>query len=311
MKNYDFKLKKYPLIILAAIILLVFGVFTYIFCNLKIPISKLSQEYSFEVTEGQSTTQIAQKLQDAGFIKYPWIFTAYTYLNHKILLPGIYYLKTDMNLTDIISNLVKGNVAEKKITIPEGWANKQIAEYLAKNNIVDKDDFLSSAQGKEGYLFPDTYRISIKSTSVDIIKKMEDNFQLKTKDLNLSKDNLVLASIVEKEAKTLEDKKLVAGIYQKRLKLNMALESCPTVLYALGVIKDQLSAQDIKVDSPYNTYIHKGLPPAPICNPGLESIHAVLEPTKTDYLYFLSDKEGDLHFAKTLEEHNTNKTKYL
>jgi UPF0755 protein len=304
------KNNKIILIILAVVVLIIISIVIFIGVNLKKPISNNNQEYFFEITEGQSTAEIANNLQNKGFIKYPWLFTIYNYLNHKVLMPGMYYLKTDMSLTDIVSNLVKGNVAEKKITIPEGWTNKQIAEYLEKNNIVTQDAFLAAAQDKEGYLFPDTYRISVKATAPDIVEKMENNFQTKTKDLKIDANTIILASIVEKETKTPEDRRIVAGVYQKRLNLGMKMESCPTVLYALGVIKDQLSSQDIKTDSPYNTYVYTGLPPGPICNPGLDSIKAVLEPTKTDYLFFLSDKDGNLHFAKTAVEHAANKQKY-
>lgn len=200
---------------------------------------------------------------------------------------------------------------ETKITIPEGWTVKQIDDYLAEKQILSKGDFLAVAKEKEGYLFPDTYFLSEKPDASEIVKKMEDNFQQKTAGLNLTKDDLILASIVEKEVTTDEDRKTAAGVFKNRLKYNMALESCATINYVLGGNKKILSREDLLTASPYNTYLHKGLPPGPIGNPGLAAINAALNPATTDYFYFLTGNDGKTYFAKTKTEQDQNKLKYL
>lgn len=300
------------ILVIPSIIIFILAVISgsFLYYQLKVPVGRSSQDRFFEVEEGESTLAIADHLAEKDFIRSPWFFALYARWVKINLLPGLYYLRSNMSLLEIIDRISKGNVQEYKITIPEGWTIKQIAEYLDSRKIVGKDDFISATNGLEGYLFPDTYRIAVKSTSQDIIEKMRKNFAQRTEGLKIDRETIILASIVEKEAKTSEDRKIIAGIYQKRLELGMFLESCPTVLYAMGVQKDRLSIEDTKFDSPYNTYLHKGLPPGPICNPGLESIKAVLEPTESDYLYFLSDKDGNLHYAKTAEGHAANKEKY-
>lgn len=303
-------MKKILIIICILIGIVVAGLAGWIYYELKVPIGKSSQDLFFEVKEGQSTLEIAKNLESKKFIRNSCFLALYARIKKQNLLPGLYYLRENMNLTQIISNLAEGKVQEYKITIPEGWTNKQIADYLDKKKIVSGADFMQKSQGQEGYLFPDTYRLSAETDSQMIIDKMLKNFQERTQGLNADKDTVILASILEKEAKTYEDRQIIAGIYQSRLKLNMFLESCPTVLYAMGVTKDQLSLEDLAFVSPYNTYLNKGLPPGPICNPGLESIKAALSPTQSDNLYFLSDKEGNIHYSKTLEEHNTNKQQY-
>lgn len=322
-------MRKTILIILLSLIVAIGGIGAYIFYELKVPISESDQESFFEVKEGESTLEIATALKEKKLIRSSWIFALYTRYRRISLLPGLYYLRPNMVMLEIIDRLVKGNVQEYKITIPEGWTVKQIGEYLEQRKIVSKDEFISAAkydsqkfpiannqlpladnESLEGYLFPDTYRISAKTTSQDIIEKMRENFAKRTNGLNVSKNDLILASIVEREAKTQTDRQIIAGIYGKRLELGMKLESCPTVLYAMGMQKDRLSVEDTKFDSPYNTYLHRGLPPGPISNPGLESIKAALGSQESDYLYFLSDEDGNIHYAKTLAEHNFNKEKY-
>lgn len=304
-------IKKILLIISLVIIALLIILGIWIYYEIKVPFSKSSDNIFFEVKDGQSTLEIAKNLENQKIIRNSCFFALYVRFKKDNLLPGLYYLNQKMNLKSILQQLSLGKVQEYKITIPEGWTNKQIADYLVKKEIVTKDDFLAAANGKEGYLFPDTYRLSVKTDSVGIVQKMMDNFQTRTKGLAITNNAIIMASILEREAKTYEDKQIIAGIYESRLKLGMFLESCPTVLYAMGVIKDQLSLEDLKFVSPYNTYLHKGLPPGPISNPGLESIKAALDPTDSNYLFFLSDKDGNIHYAKNLAEHNANKQKYL
>jgi len=172
----------------------------------------------------------------------------------------------------------------------------------------------------EGYLFPDTYRVYKNATVEDIIRKMLTNFDNKIDAKLLGEidnqnkklyDILTLASIIEKEAKTPEDKKIVAGVYYNRLKIGMALQADPTVNYITGKQTDRPSSNDLKTESLYNTYKYPGLPSGPICNPGLDSILAAIYPDKNDYYYFINTPDGKLVFAKTLAEHKKNREKYF
>ncbi len=172
----------------------------------------------------------------------------------------------------------------------------------------------------EGFLFPDTYRIYKDAKPEAIVEKMINNFERKVNKEILDAisasgrniyDVITLASIVEKEAKTYEDKQRVAGVYYNRLKIGMALQADPTINYATGEITDRPTYDQIQVTSLYNTYKHAGLPPGPICNPGLDSIRAVVNPEKNNYYYFLNTPDGKLIFSKTLEEHKRNRLKYF
>jgi len=211
------------------------------------------------------------------------------------------------------------------LTIIEGWRNEEIATLLEKEFNFSSQDFLNVSQS--GYMFPDTYAFPKEASAAAVAKIMLSNFQqkfdenlreaIKKEDL-VEEEAIVLASIVEREARYDVDRPMVAGILLNRLRQGMPLQADATVQYALGYQSDSrtwwkkgLARDDLKIDSPYNTYLNIGLPPSPICNPGLATIKAVAYPEKTDYLYYLSDKEGRMHYAKTLDEHNENIRKYL
>ena len=201
------------------------------------------------------------------------------------------------------------------------WEDKY--SFLRDNPFLKIESRLSSYLHPvmlEGYLFPDTYQIYKNASAKDIIKKMLDNFDKKLsakmrEDIKKQKKTIfeivTLASIIEKEVPNEEDRKIVAGIFYKRLEKGMNLESCATINFILGNNKKQLSFEDTRVESPYNTYINKGLPPGPICNPGISAINAAIYPQKTDYLFFLSKPNNETVFSKTFEEHNQNKMKWL
>ena len=324
----------------AIIILCIFlALFYYINSQLKAP-SNEHKVVSFNIEKGEGVEEIAQKLKTQGLIKNRGLFVALSYLSGlwTRFQPGKYELSPDMNLSSIFKTFISGPKGEEEtIKILEGWTNEEIAEYLEKKNICKKQDFLNALKkidpsdykfladkppeaGLQGYLFPDTYRIYKQSTPSEIARKMLENFQnkLSKEDVSaISKQGktifeiVTLASLIEKEARDKEDRRIISGIFQKRLEMNMPLESCATVNYILGKPKARLTAQDLKIPSPYNTYIHSGLPPTPINNPSLESIKAAIWPKKTDYLYFLAGPNGKNIYAKTFEEHKKNKAKYL
>lgn len=302
-------MRKGCLITIIVILIVAVGITAYLYVNIKIPAGKLSDNVFFEVKDGDSTLDIADNLGKAGFIRSPWIFSYYVKLKGLILYPGIYYLRKNMTLDEIIAPIAKGEVEEYKITIPEGWRITQIADYLAERKILVKEDFLASANGHEGYLFPDTYRIPINITAAELVKKMMDNFYERTKNLKPTNGDVVLASIVEREAKKDNDRAKIAGVYLNRLDNNMYLGADPTIQYDKGSW-NPITTKDLEIDSPYNTYLNKGLPPTPICNPGLKSLEAAKAPEKDGWLYFFHLQDGTTVFSASAEEHDQNKEKF-
>jgi len=234
---------------------------------------------------------------------------------------GEYKLNSSMNMLQILDKLVKGEVIVYKITIPEGYTYTQIAELLDKKEIAEKETFLKLAKESEksweGYLFPDTYEVPKKYGAENIAKVMLSNFNQvaienkftdKAEEIGFSLNEIIiLASIIEKEAKFSEEKNKVSSVFHNRLKKGMKLQSCATIQYILEEPKERLDENDLKIDSPYNTYLYKGFPPGAICNPGLDSIIAALEPAEEDYLYFVLGENGGHIFSKTYQEHLRNK----
>lgn len=236
---------------------------------------------------------------------------------------GEYNLSPSMNMLQILDKLVKGEVILYKITIPEGYTYTQIAELLDKKEIAEKETFLKLLEDREksleGYLFPDTYEVPKQYGAENMVKVMLSNFNQiaienkfadKAKKIGFSMEEIIiLASIIEKESKFTEERRQVSSVFHNRLKKDMKLQSCATIQYILGEPKVKLDEFDLKIDSPYNTYLYKGLPSGPISNPGLDSIMAALEPAEEDYLYFVLGENGRHIFSKTYEEHLKNKNK--
>lgn len=303
-------MKKILLIILVSIIVIAAGIFAYYCYNVYAPVGKSDKDQSFEVAEGKSTLEIAQKLQDQGLIRSSFIFSLYAKLTRAKILPGIYYLKQNMNTPKIITQMTIGNVQEYKITTIEGWRREEIIQYLEKKGLTDEKDFLTASQGKEGYLFPDTYRVAKDVSAHELVNLFLKNFSQRTENLTITSEVVTLASIVEREAKRDEDREKIAGVYQNRLDAGMKLDADPTVQYAKGNWEPLKVADYQSVNSPYNTYLHAGLPPGPICNPGLASIKAALNPEKSDYFYFFHLADGTTIFSRTQQEHEENLVKY-
>jgi len=326
------------------IILIIFvflGWWTY--SQLFISSFKNSKEESiiFIVKQGEGLSSIASDLKNQGFINSRILFASYIFLkgDQSLLQAGEYGLSPLMSLSEIAQKIAKGETSENKITIIEGWNLKNIAEYFEEKKIIQKEDFLDITdsstifieefsylkekpieQGLEGYLFPDTYSVKRTDNAEDIIQIILKNFDKKlTPDLRveIKEQNktmfeiIIMASLLEKEVRGEEDKKIVSGIFWKRIANKYPLQSCATIAYALGKDKWRYSVEDTKIDSPYNTYQRLGLPIGPICNPGLESIKAAISPEATNFWYYLSTPEGETVFSKTLREHNIATAKYL
>jgi UPF0755 protein len=234
---------------------------------------------------------------------------------------GEYNLSPSLNMLQILNKLARGEIVVYKITIPEGYTSIQIAELLDKKEIVEKESFLKlvkyGEKSWEGYLFPDTYEVPKKYGAENMFKLMLSNFEQvavdnklinKAEQTGFTMDEIItLASIIEKEAKFAEEKRQISSVFHNRLKIGMKLQSCATIQYILGKPKEKLEESDLEIESPYNTYLYKGLPPGPICNPGIDSIIAALEPANEDYLYFVLGDNGRHIFSKTYEEHLKNK----
>lgn len=297
--------------------ILIFLIFIYLVIYNMTKESKIVEVF---VPKGSSPHKISKILKDSDVIYSQKIFLALVkiYGYSTKLQAGLYDFDTKDSLNTIIKKLKNGESKNIKITIPEGFNIKQIANVLQENNICNEENFIKLAtdQNKEGYLFPNTYFLLPQMSEQDVIKVMNDEFnkfwtkekEERSLQINKSKkDIIILASIVEKEAIADNERPIIAGVFLNRLAKGMKLESCSTVLYAMGINKERLTFKDLKFDSPYNTYKYKGLPPGPICNPGAESIDAVLYPQQTDSLFFVSKGNGTHYFSSTFEQHVKNK----
>ncbi len=271
---------------------------------------KTGKSTSISIKQGDGTREIAASLKKEGLISYPLFFSVYVYQRHWYLQPGVYKIGSDMNLFQIASMLHDGKVIEYLVTIPEGWRVTQIDDYLAERGIIEKGELTKIASADEGYLFPDTYRFSLDVTPQEIRQLMIEDFNKKTANLKISRETIILASIVEREAKFDDDRPKIAGVYLNRLEKGMKLEADPTIQYAKGSWEPITAADYKNVISLYNTYLHDGLPPGPICNPGLKSIEAVLLPQKDGFLYFFHKTDGHAVYSATVEEHEANLQKY-
>jgi UPF0755 protein len=307
----------------------------------SLPLKKNGSLQKVVIYQGEGIKEIGQKLEDLGLIRDKNIFQLFVYLRglRSKFWPGEYSLSPAMGLMEIIQKLVRhAPTKEVVVTFPEGWTSKQMADRLEVLGLVKREDFLALVNSPsnfvaefdflnetritslEGYLFPDTYRFYLETTAGEVIKKMLNNFSLKftpemrEEALRQKKsifEILIVASLVEKEANSEEDRRMIADIFWRRLAIGQPLQSCATINYILGTSKRRLSFEETRTPSPYNTYLHPGLPPGPINNPGLSSIKATLWPQKNDYWYFLATEDGKTIFSRTKEEHDAAKQKYL
>lgn len=281
----------------------------------------------FVVRKGESLTDIARNLQKEELIRNRIVFylVVKQFGIEKKIQAGDFRLSQTMDTYQIAKNLTHGTL-DVWITIIEGLRKEEVAEVISDALNIPEVEFINKAE--EGYLFPDTYLIPRQATAETVIAILNKNFESKF-DESMKEDArkngltqeqaLILASLVEREAKFPQDRPKVASVLFKRLRTGIPLQVDATVQYALGYQpeekrwwKKELSLDDLKYDSVYNTYQNAGLPPKPISNPGLASLEAVVNAdSETPYLYYLSDKRGKMHFAKTLEEHEQNIQKYL
>lgn len=310
---------------LIAFILAVVGFLLYLDWMLKTPIGGSTKKY-FEVKKGESSFIIASNLKNKGLIRSDWIF----FINNKIkggdLLTGVYEISPGMSIKEIFAILTSGQTKIVRVTIPEGYRTEQIGQLLEEKKLGSYEEFVTKAKQYEGELFPDTYYFSPENGVDLIIEAMKENFAERTQDLKVSKEDLIIASIVEREAIKDEERPLIAGIYKNRIQKGMKLEADPTVQYGKDNEKieslslsekinyhfwQKITLKEYKtVDSPYNTYLISSLPPGPICNPGIKSIRATINFDKHNYIYFLQN-DGKIYPSETEAEHNQNRVNVL
>jgi len=315
-------MKKYLIYLIFGLIITLIG---YLFFEINSPGSPLGEEKIFLIKGGEGVKEIGANLEKEKLVRNQYLFDFYVFLTGKTkkLQAGGYLLSPSMNIVEITKKIVSGDVIKEKITIIEGWNLRDIGFYFENKGMFQAEEFWelagSSNVGLEGYLFPDTYEIPPKISLEDIVKKILQNFDKKLAPYRNEisgagltiPEVITMASLLEKEVKTLEDKKIVAGILWKRLKNNIPLQVDATITYITGKKTTKISKEETEIESPYNTYKYRGLPLGPICNPGIESIKAAIYPQDSLYWYYLSAPDSKTIFSKTLEEHNFAKAKFL
>ena len=300
------------------------------------PKSNVENYQSFLITKGASAGTIANRLEEEGIIRSALAFKFYTQLTgiSQRIQAGEYSVSPHMSIPQIISVLTSAPL-ELWVTVPEGLRREEIVEKFisglgkTEDEVSFREEFLAQTTQKEGFLFPDTYLFPKEANASAVVAKMDRTFNLKIEDYQADieksgrslEDIVTLASIIERETKTDTERPIVAGVLLNRLKIGMALQADAATQYAIGSKNCKgktecdwwvpLTREDLEINSPYNTYKFQGLPPAPIASPGLSSLKAAINPTETDYYYYIHDPSGQIHFAKTLDEHNANVRKYL
>ena len=340
-------MKKLIFIIILLILIALCGF--YFVYNYNIGVNNIgnSEDVIFKVASGESVKQIAENLFKQDLIRSKFYFLLYVKNQDKenALQAGEYNLNSLISIKDVVLALASGRALSREtdVKIIEGWRLTDIGEHLEKEGISTKQKFLSLTESAsdwpfdfekpkalnaipnntslEGFLFPDTYRIYRDDNELIVIKKMINNFADKfTAEMaeDAAKQGrdifeiVTMASIIEKEVRGHEDMRVVSGLFWNRIKNRQGLESCATLAYILGIDKQIYSLDDTNIKSDYNTYQNLGLPPGPICNPGLNAIKAAIYPIDSEYNYFLSRSDnGETVFSKTYQEHLRNKAKYL
>lgn len=285
------------------------------------------REQIFTVDKGASIREVANHLQASGLIRNSFVYEWYVRLSpgSRMAKSGRYKLSATLPLQEIVAKLSSGISQEIMITVKEGLTNKEVAQLFADKEMCDVDkflavlddrDFMRSILGdlytgkfSEGFLFPDTYSFELNSSERQLVttmlKQYKTVWQNNFSEISMKEHDrmLIMASLVEKEAQKPEDRPVIAGVFYNRIRKGMALQSCATVQYALGERKTRLLYKDLQINSPYNTYKQRGLPPGPIANPGLASLKAAAFPSKVTYLYFVARSDGSHVFSNTFSQH--------
>jgi UPF0755 protein len=286
-----------------------------------------------DIPHGASSRTIAGLLANQGVVRSRWVFEALSRRrSRRTLQAGEYFFDHPATAPEVFDAIAQGRVYVRELVIPEGYSMFDIADLVAREGFTSREDFLAAARDPEavrdlapnatsleGFLFPATYGFPRHPTGQQMVEAMVKRFRQEWATISAGpsdpslEQTLTLASLVERETPKPDERPLVAGVFENRLRRGVPLQCDPTVVYALelaGQYSGTLEAGEIPFDSPYNTYRRKGLPPGPIANPGEASLRAALSPASTDFLYFVADTEGGHFFSKTLAEHNRNVAKY-
>ena len=329
------RLGKILVALFSSIVLAAFIGYQYLDDEFRRPANpKANKTKHVHIRPGMSFAQILELLEKNRLIQNPRLFHLQARLRGGAtsIQAGVYALKASMSPREIYRHLSEGRVARRTFTIPEGYNVREIARTIQRAKLADEEEILRlsrdpsflrelkiSAASIEGYLFPDTYQFPVGASSKKIlgfmVRTMRRKFspalreQAKTMGFTMHQA-LTLASIIEKETSLRSERPLIAAVFINRLKRRMRLQSDPTVIYGLPRFDGNITKKDLRYDSPYNTYLHRGLPPGPIASPGLESIKSALNPAKVKYLYFVATKEGGHRFSRTYREHRRAVNRY-
>lgn len=301
---------------------------------LKSPVLKNNVPVDYVIEPGTSLTQMVGDLKKSNNINYPHYLIWYARLHNMAnrIQAGEYEFQPDIKPAEFLDQIVSGRVKQYSLTVIEGWSFNQLMEAINQHGILEHtlsglapEEIMARLgwpdQQPEGRFFPDTYHVTRGMTDVVFLRRahaameerLEQEWQHRDFDLPYHNpyDALIMASIIEKETAVPDEREQIAGVFVRRLQKGMRLQTDPTVIYGLGASYDgNLTRRDLKLYTPYNTYLINGLPPTPIAMPGMDSIHAALHPTPGDTLYFVSRGDGTHYFSSTVEEHNNAVAKY-
>jgi UPF0755 protein len=333
IKGHSSRSKLFLLTLGLPLLLFIFALYWLLF----VPPSKTASTKVIFIKKGTHLQRVSELLEQEGIIKNRQFFVFLTTVLGKKtkVKAGEYEFHADMLPLEVLDALVKGQVKDHLVTIPEGYTLSQIAQLLEDLNLVEKKGFLQKASSPafinalglsqlagpnlEGYLFPDTYHLFREMAPEEVIQMMVHQFKKvfgpdlanRASELGISeREAVILASIIEKETPLSEEKRLISAVFHNRLRMKIPLQSDPTVIYGIKNFNGNLTKEDLMRLTPYNTYLIAGLPPTPICNPGKDSILAALHPAPVPYLYFVSKNDGSHFFSSDIQDHNRAVWKY-
>ena len=331
----DLKAKSILLPIFAGIIIFIWMAAGFFYHQATVSVGENTQTIILSIPPGATLKKISTDLKGLSLIRNASAFRLLANIRQKQthIQVGEYELNQSMLPMDILKAITSGKTVLHPITIPEGYRISEIAELLTKTISINKEIFIKESRNKdllnklnitskslEGYLFPETYHFSKHTAEKKIIQTMLSTFQQQMKTKNIQDqiqssdmslhEIITLASLIEKETGMNGERKHISSVFHNRLKRKMRLQTDPTVIYAIENFDGNIRKKDLDIDSPYNTYRYKGLPPGPIASPGIKSIVAALNPIKTNHLYFVSKKDGSHQFSSSLKEHNRAVQKY-
>jgi UPF0755 protein len=314
--------KPVPLLIvfILCVAFVVYAVFSFTIAIPRFP----EEGITMQITKGMTVAQITNEAEERGVVQSSTVLYVLLTLLYDptSIYAGTYSFTKPLSVFDVAKKLSQNDVDSNQVTvtIPEGVTRKDIAR-IAESKITNFDTtkFLELTKNNEGYLFPDTYYVTFEYTAEEFVSLLTKTFSLKISPLSeqiqashlTEYEIITLASIIEREANSEESMRMVSGILQNRLSINMALQTDASIEYVLDKSLRELEPEDLKIDTPYNTYLYPGLTPTPIGNPGLQAISAVLNPIQSDYMFYITDDTGTFHYSETFEEHKRNIERYL